>query len=80
MPLNHKGTGEYPVKVCIYEILFQMRTALLLLFLFILEIIQKHICTERPHSADVIKNPPKPLYFPSYHLGQKSYNTLTFDS
>lgn len=80
MPLNHKGTGEYSVKVCTYEILFLMRTALLLLFLFILEIIQKHLYTESTYSADVIRNPLKPLYFPSYHLAQKSCNTLTFDS
>lgn len=27
MPFNHKGIGEYAVKVCTYEILFQMRIA-----------------------------------------------------
>lgn len=56
MPLNHKGIVEYSGKVCTYEILFQMRTALIPLFLCILDIILKYVCTESTHSADAIRN------------------------
>lgn len=70
MPLNYKGIGEYSAEVCTYKILIQMRTALILLILCILETIRKYKCTESTHSADVIRNPLKPLYFPSYHLAQ----------
>lgn len=79
MPLNNKGIGKHSVEVCTYKTLIQMRTALILLILCILEIILKYICTESTHSADVIRNPPKSLYFPSYHLAQKSKSTWSFD-